>query len=290
MFFFWSIVSVIAYSLQGTLLVHYARNLDPLSVSMYRTLSFVITLSPLLFFASPTEIRGIVDFWPQIIGASVCGALAAWTYFEALRFLPAGIQTAFTTGIRTLFIILAGIIFFQEYLSVWEYFFIVVVLFGGIFLGTRKTTFPHLNPQVSKGLALCIFSGFTGMGMALFLTDVARNLNPFVAGYFWEIFIGIASFGIATLRWSFTGKRVQKISWHTFGRIALISWPTILGTGGFTLAVTMGEIGIASAIGASGILMVTILAHFLYREKMTQIQWGALLVVILGIVGLKLVG
>lgn len=290
MFFIWAIVSMLGYSLQGSLLAHYARNLDPLSVSMYRTLSFIVTLLPLLFFATPAEIWGIIDFWPQILGSALCGSLAAWTYFEALKFLPVGVQTALTTSIRTLFIVFAGMIFFGEYLSTLEFLFIFVILFGGVFLATRKNSFPHLDGRTSRGIALCVLTGFIGMGMILLLTEVSRNLSPFVAGYFWEILIGILSFAIAMLRWGIKGKPIQKISWRLFGLIALASWPTILGTGGFTLAITLGEVGIASAIGASGILMTTILSHFLYQEKMTRAQWFALLIVAIGIAGLKVFG
>ncbi|MCF7917994.1 DMT family transporter [Candidatus Gracilibacteria bacterium] len=290
MFFFWALASMIGYAVQGTLLVHYARKIDPLSVSIYRTLSFSITLLPLLFFATKTEIFGILNFWPQILAASFCGAVATWMYFESLKFLPVGIQSAITGSIRTLLVLGAGIFLFQEFLSVWEWVFIALVVGSATYLSVRKNHFPHLDIRSGIGLFLCLATGIIGVGFTLFLTSVARDLSPFVAGYFWETLIGFLSLGMGLLRWMIFKKPIQKISLPTFGRIALVSWPTIIGTGGFAIAVTLGPVGIVSAIGTSSILMMTLLAHFLYQEKMTHVQWIALIVVAIGIAGLKMVG
>lgn len=281
---------MLGYSVQGTLLAKYARSLDPLSVSMYRTLSFVVTLSPLLFFANGEEIVHVLRFWPQILGSAFLGAVASWAFLQSITFIPVGVQVALTTGTRTLLIIVGGMIFFREYLSLWEFLFILLILGGGAFLTLKRNQFEHLDKKAHRGIILAIIAGFLATGMILLLAQVSREANPFAAGYFWEISIGILSFFLGLLRWAGNGIPLQKISLPDFQKIALASWPTLLGTGGMTLAISMGEVGIVSAIGAAGILVTTLLCHFLYHEKLSPWQWVALFIVAVGIAGLKLAG
>ncbi len=73
-----------------------------------------------------------------------------------------------------------------------------------------------------------------------------------------------------------------------YEKISLLSSPVLIGTGSFALAVSIGPIGIASAIGTSGLIISAILAHYVYHEKLKLSQWIGLLIVTLGILGLNL--
>jgi drug/metabolite transporter (DMT)-like permease len=101
--------------------------------------------------------------------------------------------------------------------------------------------------------------------------------------------IGIFALLLGLGRWKFMNKKIQKISWKKFGQIALMCWPTLLGTGGFLYAVKIGPYGIASAVSAGGVFLSVILAHFLYHEKLSRSQLAWIAVTVLGIVGLDLV-
>ena len=133
-----------------------------------------------------------------------------------------------------------------------------------------------------RGIILTVISGLF-ITLSLYLTTrSSRAINPFLVGYIWEIGIGIFALLYAIILSFLSCKnflpqkyncQLPKISLQEFGKILLISSPTLLGTGGFFYAVAHGPFAVASAISsAGGVTLSVIFAHFFYRENLNKKQ------------------
>ncbi len=284
------ILSVIGYSLQGTLMAHYARKMDGWSTTLYRSASLIITMLPLLFFAEKSDIALVPDFWLDFLLASGFGAIASAISFVSLRYLPVGVQNTFGRSTTVIFAFLFGWLVFGETVTIPESIVVVIVLVGSTFLGFQKKDFAHLDAsKTKKGIFLAVFSRILVSISYLFVTKISRELSPWVAGYFWEAFIGVFAIMIAFGRKLIWKKSPSPTTLKEFGKIALICSPTLIGTGAFLYAVRLGPYGIATAISAGGIFVSLLIAHFIYHEKLSRKQLFWICVVSLAIIGLELV-
>lgn len=273
-------------------MTHHVRQMDAWSAAMYRTLSLGISMSPLLIWAGWEKTVGIVQVWPEVWLASLFGAAGLTMSFSMLHFLPVGISSAISSGIRTVLMILIAWLWFEEVLPFNAVMLITFILLATLWLGivrqSHKDT--HLKTyEIYKGIAFVTIQGLlTSMAFILF-ADAARKHDPLVVSYFWEMGIGVLLMIIGLLRWAFMKIPLQKISLSTFWKILLVCSPTLIGTGAFALAVDIGPIGIASAIGVGGIFVSAVLSYWVYHEKPRPIEWLGMSVIALGIVGLKLI-
>jgi len=291
MFFFLVILSMLAYTFQGTLLVHHARKIDGLSLAVYRNLSLGISMIPLLFLANKADFLAIPQFIPLILAAGLSGAISLSLSFTAIKFLPVGVSNAFGNSATVIIIFFLGFVFFQENLSLAQAILIGIILGSGILLGFQNNHMSHLDKRTSLGIIIRIIGSiFTGITFFL-MSKVARELNPYIAAYSWELLIGIFALILALGRSAFSKHKIKKISWKEFGKILLISSPTLIGSGGFAYAITIGPVGIASAISVGGGMFVSmILADLWYNEKLDLKKWIIILIMAASIAGLKLAG
>jgi drug/metabolite transporter (DMT)-like permease len=292
MFFLLAVLAMIAYSVQGTLISHHARKHDGLSISIYRNLSLAVTMIPLLFlasresFASLQDTQVIIEF--LIAGATGASALALSLW--AVKFLPVGIKTVFGRLFSVVIVFILGFVFFGE-IPFWEeLFFVTLILIAGGCLAMQKNKFEHLDNNVTKGVLITFVSAVLAGFSFYFMSKLSREIDPFLSGYVWETLIGLFALLFGILRSGIGHTKIAKISWKEFGVITLVSWPTLVGTGAFAYAVTLGPMGIVNAIGAGGILVSILIAHFLYNEKLIRSQLFWVLVILVGLVGLKLMG
>jgi len=288
MFFLLALISMLGYSLQGTLLARYARKMDGLSLAVWRNLSLIVSMLPLLFFVSKSEWALLPNFWGEFLLAGISGALSLMLVFASLKFLPVGISEAFRRGGVVISLLLLGLVFFHEKINFLQGIFVAVILGSGFYLSLQKHHLANLDQRTMRGIFFGIVSAILAAISIFLMSKAARELNPFISGYIWEITIGLCALIIVLLRDWCSKFKFQKISLGEFGRIALVSSPTLIGTGGSALAVTMGPIGILHTIGAAGIFTTLILSHFLYGEKIRLSQWIIIAIMAGGIIGLKL--
>ena len=292
MFWLLATISMIAYSVQNVLMVHHIRQMDAWSAAMYRTLSLGISMSPLLLIAGREATLGITAVLPQVILASLLGAGGLTMAFSMFHFLPIGISTAISSGIRTVLMIVLAWIFLGEVLSVPASVLITVILLATLWLGIIRQNQKEGDLkvyQLYQGIVFVTVQGLLVAGAFILFSDAARQHNPLVVSYFWEIGIGILLMLIGLLRWKFIGTPLQKISLKTFWKILLVCSPTLVGTGLFAVAVTIGPIGIVGAIGVGSIFISAVLSYWIYHEKPKRIEWFVMSLIALGIIGLRLI-
>lgn len=287
MFYLFALGSMLGYALQNVLLAHHARKIDGLSLAFYRNISFVVTLSPLLLGASGAEICGVLAHWRLLLLSGLSGGIYLGLFYTAFRYLPVGVVGAVSRAIMTVLLCIVGWLFFAERLSPPVPSLILLTLVGTLALGLQRNYHPHLRNHVTLGLAIAacsaLFLAYTNYAPIV----LSRTANPLVSGYFWELSIGLGAGILLVLRFLFFHRGPAHVNGRTFLHITLAAWPTLIGTGLYTLATRSGPVAIVTAIGSAQLVIVSLLGWRLYREHLRPAQWLAIIVVLAGVVGLK---
>lgn len=287
MFYLFAIGSTAAYALQSTLLVHHARRIDGLSLAFYRNVSFIVTLLPLLFFASPADIQQVLVNWRLLLFSAFTGGMSLWLSFGALRYLGTSFSSAIAIAVATLTTAALGWFLFQERIAVTEIALIGVVIAGVLVFGFHYRHFPHLDGKLLFGVSLAASGGILNSLTKFAVSSLSRQASPLASGYFWESSIGLACVVLVLLRQAIQRQPLQRVTRKEFLTIVLCSLPTLIGTALFCLAVQSGPIAIVGAVGSSGLVLVSLLAWGWYHEKITLKQWAGIALIIAGVVGLK---
>ncbi|MCB0325171.1 MAG: DMT family transporter [Bdellovibrionales bacterium] len=276
-----SLRAMLGYSLQSTLMTSFYRSIDRLSAVSYRGLSLGMTMAPLLLFVPGEQFSAFPSVLGLVLLASLAAALGNWAAASAFSYLPVGVASALSMSFATLFVVLLGAVLFDEHLSSPQLLLIAALLVGVIALGCSKTT--GRRPEefnLPRGFGSCLLFGvFLGTGYTI-IGAASRQSHPFLVGYTWEFTIGLVALALSGWRRGFRAP-LQWISFRRFGILALYSAPTVLGTGAYALAMTLGPIGIATAIIGTMMVSNTVLAMFLFGERPTRRQWAILLAVCL---------
>ncbi len=289
MFWFWAFISMFGYALQNVLMTRYVRKIEVLSAGFYRNITFFVSFLPLLYFVPSDSYSMVHTFWPEIILACFLGAGSQWTRFLSLRYLPIGTSSAVVLGFNVLFSVLLGWVFFSEVLSFWVLVCIFITLAGSVILSTLKNDAPHLEPaSVIKGFLLLLATSVMLTTAFFFVAKLSRELDPMLSAYVWESGIAVAALVFITGRKLFGGAGLERVSLKTFSKIFWCVLPTLLGTAGFALAITLGPLGIVSAISATGVFVITGLSILLYKETLTYRHYIAMGATIAGVVALRL--
>jgi len=289
MFYLLAIGSMLFYALQNTLLVHYARRIDGLSLSLYRGASFIITLSPLLIGSSSSEILSVLTHWRLLMLSGLSGGLFLALNFESLRFIPVGLAQTTTRSLSTILMALAGWFLFHDPFSLTGLGLILLIIGGCLWLGMQRPQGKHGIKQPLPGILLALASALPLAVTHAVLASISKQSDPLTSGYLWEVSIGLGSATLIVLRSLTTRKHIQRIPRRTFLLIAACASPTLIGTGLYSLALRAGPLSIASAIGGGSLVVMSLLAWWWYGERLHAMQWTAIAVVLAGIVGLKFI-
>lgn len=284
-----ALISTFSFSLQWALTSKYARLGDPLIVGTYRWLSLIIIMLPLLLFANIEDILRIWEFQLYLIPAGFCAAFSVWMRYIASQSLPVGISNMFVSLSSIITSVIIGFIFFDEFLSPTILFLIAIIVSGGIVISIGKVNFTHLkNEHFFLWMLFALASWIWGTISVMFMIQVSRELSPFVSGYFWEVYIGIAGLIILLLKNLITREKFQVISLPDFRNVFLASTPTLVWTWCLALASLHWPVGLISTVSVVGIIFSTILWVLLFWEKLKTIQYIGMIVIIVGILWIKL--
>ncbi len=277
------------YSLQSTLMTYYYRRIDTLSAIAYRGLSLCISMSPLLLLAAPEDFESVKSVIPDILVASFASVLGAWCNANAYRYLHVGVATSMSMSFATLVVIAVSSLVFGEIILPVQFVLIVGLLSGVAFLGVKRNiaTAPKEHRPLLGALNSMTFGSYLGLAYVL-VGAASRESSPFIAAYVWEGAIGVFGFAIAALRSKLGETKLERITIRDFTKILLYSSPTVVGSGCYMYALTLGPMGVAAALTATMIVFSSIFAHFLYGEHLGKPQWAGMLWVGICVALLKL--
>ena len=274
------------YAVHNLLIGKYARQVDGMSLAIHRNLFLAIGLSPFFFFISLEDLQQLPSVLPLLIGAGLLGGISVTCYYMALRFLPMGVTSALTKT-SALFLTLWAYIFLGESIPTTSFIIILIILSSTAYLGLQKHHMPHLDAKTEKGIAFSIANAFTISLSFFLLSKASREVNPLMAGYFWEVFIGLSALGLGFIRQAVFKKKIEIIPWEKFKKIAAISTLTLVGTGGYTLAIESGPLSVVATIGSMGTVVISLLAYSYHKEKLNHKQWIGILIVVASVIALK---
>ncbi len=290
LFFGLALLSGFVYAMQQVFLAQYVRKLDGPSVSVYRNLSFIVVMLPLLFFATPAEILQTLSYWPIFLLAGICGALGLFFGLESQKYLPIGIVMAFSQTMPLL-LILWVFLFFGETLSMISFVFIGIIILGVLPLVlTKNTHMTHLNSNIFRGILFVSLGVFFGSLSFFTMSIAATHTHPLVTGYFWEVSIGLIALLFVSIRGLMGKTKLHRISLREFGSIALAASPTVIGSGALPMAMAIGPVGIAQSLCGSGAVLVSVLlSKVIHHEHLRLFQYIGIGIILLGVVGLRMV-
>ena len=184
-FFVFMIVAVLSFGIQGSLQTYFARKYDALVVTLYRNLSLVVTMLPILFFTTLPEILAIREHFMTLVLASGTGAFALMCSLSSARYLPIGISSAIRQMVQVSIAILLGMLLFHEYLTTAQIFVLVCIVISAVSLALLRSDHPHLDSRmIGRGIFLTVTAGVSAAFTFYFFSVLSRELNPFVSTYF----------------------------------------------------------------------------------------------------------
>lgn len=292
MIILFGLLASLGYSVQGTLLARYARSVDSLSLVAYRGLSLALTMWLLLLFVPATAFALPTSAILLLVVVACCWTGANFLSNIAVQSLTVGIATAFSIGSGTVVAMLIEGFVLGRPLSRLQGILVILLLLSVTALAAAKATGPvpeRYDPR--KGIAAGL-----GFGLAIGVTWIllgvlSQQYHPFIVGYLGETFVGFTALIAAVVRGRLIhGKGFEILPVPQMIRIGLCSAPTIVGTGAYAYALTLGPVAIPSAILGTLVALNSILAMFLYGEKLTPRQWACVASSAAILVALKLVG
>lgn len=234
---------------------------------------------PLLLLVSGEEFAEVHRIFPLIVCASFVTAIGNLFSARALLYLPVGLATALTMTFSSIVALLIGVLFLGEGLTPTQIVVSILLLGTIVVLGASRSSSVTLESfdlrrgvEASLGFGLSLGTGFVLVAIA------SREVSPFLAGYLWEFLAGLFAAGFAVTRGLRRKNGLQRIESRELLKLALYSSPTAVGTGCFTYATIIGPISIVSAILPLMMVENTVLARWLYRERLTPLQWLLLIV------------
>ena len=289
MFFTLCVASMLAYSLQGTLMAGLYRRLDSQEAISIRGLCLALIMMSLLPAVPAEAFARLPHYIGGILLAAALASLGAWCNARAFRYLPVGLTIAFISSFNTLLICLWGFLAFGETLNGKQLLIIGAILgcIMGLGISRSAVTLGRVaHPRL--GILLCMIYGvFISLAFTL-LSYIARELNPLLAAYCWESLIGVVSFLITVVRKTIRRQPILSVTPRDCLKILLFCSPTLVGTGAYMLAVTMGPVSIVAAVNTAVIVVSTVLARVFFKEKAGALQWSLLAGICLLLVALHL--
>ncbi|HQH27042.1 MAG TPA: EamA family transporter [Oligoflexia bacterium] len=270
-------------------MVAYFRAMDTLSAVSYRGLALGVSMLPLLLIVPHEAWADAPSCAASIFFASVYALLGNWAAAQSYRHVPVGICSAVCASFTTIGAVVIGPLMFGEPVSGAQGVWIALLVCGIIALGLSRSR-AALGAQRSI-LRGCVFAGAAGVlfacGFAL-VGAASRASHPFIAGYFWEFTIGLLGVVIAYTRAAMGIVPMSGLPGRDFRQIMRYSFPTLLGTGLYGIAVTMGPVAIATAVLSMTVIFSTVLAYFMYRERLNVLEWGLIAGICFVLIGLNL--
>lgn len=285
------LLSAFSFALETVLLTHFFRKHNSFLTIGLRGMGIMAAGLLVLPFVDFQKLLNLQDYIFPLVFAAFFAVIGNWGYVRSTRHFPVGIANALVTAVQVAVMIALGWIFAGERLSLIQFLAIGGIVASNSFIYSQKYFSEFVfHPGKIKGLFLVMVNGLF-MSFAFFiLAFSAREYDPLISGYIWECLIGIMALMIAIPSAFRSNRKGNVLSLERGDVISILirSFPALLGTLFYAKAVTLLPLAITQAIFTSLVLFTAVLGRILYKEKLTNTQWLALVFVILMIAALKL--
>ncbi|MFM2089980.1 MAG: hypothetical protein RLZZ127_469 [Planctomycetota bacterium] len=289
------VVALIAYAVQGVLVGQLARRHDLPWVVTVRGLSLLGLMAPLTLLMAEGSWARVPGHLHWLAVACVGALLANLAQTYAIRHLPMAIAQAASQGLSALFTLALAAAVFGEIPRPAEIACVAAILACVGILGWISSRDTPRAPEARplRGLLACVGFAVSMAGALVPLGMVSREVDPFFAAWAWEGGIGVAGLLLVGGRAVMQRGAAPTIPWGGVWRVALCSSPTLVGTGCYAYATTIGNLFVAGGVLAMMMVATAVLARILYQERLREAQWAwigatcAGLVALAGVQGLR---
>ena len=278
---FFALSALLAWGFGDFLIQRSTRKIGNIVALFYITAFASVVLLPFVY----KDIFGYIqtsDF--QILGLLLFATLLTLTAsvldFEALRVGKISVVEPIY-AFEVFVTIVLGSVFLHEYPTPIQFFLILLLSIGVIFVGTKSIT--HLSSiSWEKGVLLAVLATLTMGGVNFMFGVMARATNPLVINWFTSLFITVFC-----LLFLAKAKRLGEILTSVKNNFLLILSVSVLDNIAwisFAYSTLYIQIAITTSISESYIAIAALLGLVINKEKLQRHQYiGLVLVLIAGI-------
>jgi len=272
-------LSMLGYGLANAITKVPATKLGSRKAIFFRGIVVSAILLIILIFYLPE-----INFSPAYIiialGISVLGYAALVFLYTALKLGKIGIVTPIA-GSAVLYTVLFSIIFFKETLTRIQVFSILLIIIGVIFISTnfRDLRNSHLF-KISSGIPFAFATSIL-WGLVYFLFKIPVNiLGPILTSFLIEFGVTVLSgihLKLSKIDFKFSNKKMLVY-------VLFLGIFVAAGTLFYNLGIKFSDVSIIAAISFSNPLIATLYGKFVFKERLRMIQYGAIMLIMAGIV------
>lgn len=257
-------------------------------IGAYSTTFYICFLSFLLFsLYVPFAIPELAHFSPLIIGICILMGFifvsASVALNEAFASSNASVVGTITSSYTTV-VLIFSLLFFQETLSLFQTMAIVVVI-AGVTLCTLKFDEGAVSLFKDRGILLALYAAL-GFGTYMTLTKITA---PQV-GVFWPFYISYAFSPLIYVYMRY--KKIPLVVPKKMPEIRPVILSTLLLRGAdvaFNIGINSGATGLVAPISGAYPTLFTLLAFYVFKDKIKRQQIYGIIITVFGIVLLSIV-
>ncbi len=279
------LISRVAYSFNDVFTGRLARRQGRVELATFRGLSLGVTMAPLLYWVPAAAWQALAERWVELLLMVGITAAANVLQLQAARFLPFGLRAAFIVMALAVGGVALGVGFLGESFSAAQVGWCTLIVGSAVLAAIGDHSSDELVVDVPRGAALALGSATLIAIAALFFARLARATHPLLVAWSWEFGIGLLL--LVPLLWQQRGAWEPGVT-RRFLRVGLAASPTVIGSAASGVALTLGPLGMWSALAGTQALFTAGLGVLWHRERMGARRWICFLLGAVGVFGLAL--
>lgn len=260
-----------------------SRKIGPYSATLW----FLILQAMLLGIFSVLFLGNLKLYSPQVlllnVVLGVIGTAGLVAFYEGLRIGSASLVGTISASFAAVVVVLS-IIFFKEAISAQQTAAIVIVFFGFLLASLDFDELKNRKVKVGREIILAIVAMITWSIYWTFIKIPIREV-----GWFWPHYLNTLS-SIPALFFYIYLRKIAVTSVNKNGALVPIFLnAALLGSGSlaFNFALQEGLAAIVAPIAGSYPTLFVALAFWFFKDKITKLQVGGIIVTLAGIVALS---
>ena len=273
------LIAMLGYGLGNALTQVPVREIGERRTAFFRNSIISLMLFVILVAYLP-ESNFSLEYIAIAFVISFIGFIPMISFYKALKLGKVGVVAPIGSS-SVVFTILLSIIFFGEVLSAAQIISMAAIVAGILLISVnfrdlRGSDIFRLSSGVPYAIVACIL-----WGLVYFLFKIPVSvLGPILTSFIIEFGVLISSWISLKMAGAEIGKPDPRM-WRYIFAIAILM---AMGTLFYNIGVKSYDVSIISAITFSSPIVSTLYARFAYKERISALQWFAVMLILAGIV------
>lgn len=286
------LISRFFYTLNDLFTGRIARQRDRIELAALRGISLGFTMAPVLIWVPASAWSRLFAAAPTLGLIVVLTAVSNVLQFQSARYLPFGLRASvILTGV-SLGSVLLGWFFLGERLSSAAAAWCALIVFGAALAAPGEHARHEIEPRLALGASLALGSAALMAVVALLMKALTERSHALLAAWAWEFGSGLVLVPLMLLRRRSARpsdeSSAPRAVLRQFGRVALASSPTAIGSSASMLALGAGRLGLWGALAGTQVLFTAVLGVRWHRELIGLRRWACFVAAAIGVAGLAL--